>query len=466
MITDWKHKRVTVMGLGRFGGGVGVTRWLARQGARVLVTDQSPADKLADSVSQIADCGAELVLGEHRERDFRDTDLVVVNPAVPPTSPFPCVAGAAGVHVTTEINLFVERCRATTIGVTGSVGKSTTTAMIGHVLERLLKNRRVRVGGNLGISLLDELPEIGADGVVVLELSSFQLERTPAIRWSPDIAVITNLTPNHLDWHGSFQAYADAKFNIAKFQRTPRGSLVLHHELISEYRSRFGEANRLWAISPGPGGGVATYREISGQAEGTVSKSAASGECRTADVGVPGEHNLMNGAVACAVAAALGVDPALARENLASFAGLPHRLQRVASRAGVEYFNDSKSTTPESTITAMNAFGRATPLLLILGGYDKGIDLTPVIERAAKKAKFTACVGKTGPSIREKMQSYGASAEYFESFEAAVDACRRRAVTGDVVLLSPACASWGMFTDYRERGDLFTRLVQSEPGGR
>lgn len=460
MITDWSNRRVTVMGLGRFGGGVGVTRWLARQGARVLVTDQSPSDKLADSVSQIADCGAELVLGTHREQDFRDTDLVVVNPAVPPSSPFLSAASASGVPVTTEINLFVQRCRATTIGVTGSVGKSTTTAMIGHVLERTLSGRRVCVGGNLGISLLDELPRIGTEDVVVLELSSFQLERTPAIRWSPHIAVITNLAPNHLDWHGSFEAYADAKFNIAEFQSVSRDSIVIRSTLTPDYRRRFGENQRLWELHSERPGEIRVRKMPLGPGRNWLFDEARDFDLRLdGTLATPGLHNVENAAAACTVAFVMGVKVEIASEVVRTFTGLPHRLQRVAQREGVAYYNDSKSTTPEAAITAMNAID--SPLLLILGGYDKGIDLTPAIEMAASKAKFTACVGQTGTAIREKIRTYGADAEYFDQFEAAVHECRRRAVAGDVVLLSPACASWGMFTDYRERGDLFTRLVQS-----
>lgn len=463
MLSDWTNKRVTVMGLGRFGGGVGVTRWLARQGARVLVTDQLPAEKLSDALAQIADCGAQLVLGAHREQDFRDSDLVVVNPAVPPTSPYLRCAERAGVPITTEINLFVERCRARSVGVTGSVGKSTTTAMIGHVLERALPGRRVRVGGNLGISLLDELPEIRDEDVVVLELSSFQLERTPLVRWSPHIAVITNLSPNHLDWHGSFEAYAGAKFNIAKFQIAARDAVVLHAELESEYRRRYGENQRVWKFEMCRAyeGASAIYARSEPRGEQHEFEQIEHATHRTIGAHhlvVPGTHNRMNAAAACAVATVMGVDREHAREAILSFTGLPHRLQHVAERDGVAYYNDSKSTTPEAAITAMNAID--SPLLLILGGYDKCIDLAPAIERAAEKAKFTACVGQTGMSIRDALRGLGADAEYFDTFEAAVHECGRRAAAGDVVLLSPACASWGMFSDYRERGDLFTRLVQ------
>lgn len=451
LITDFRGKRVTVMGLGRFEGGVGVTRWLANQGARVLVTDCDSADKLTASVAQVADLpNVELRLAGHDERDFTSADLVVVNPAVPPTSPYLQAAAAAGVPVSTEINLFVERCRAATIGITGSVGKSTTTAMIGHVLERSLPAGKVWVGGNLGKSLLDQLPQIAPDDVVVLELSSFQLERTPLIRWSPNVAVITNITPNHLDWHGDFEAYAAAKMNIARFQRPATGTLIIHDtpDLLRRVQNEFTDSRKVWRFAASVDGlTVATSAAVSDQKRWTDVR-----------LDVPGAHNRENAAAALAAALAIGADMERTKVALATFAGLPHRLQRVALRNGVTYYNDSKSTTPEAAITAMNAID--APLIVILGGYDKGSDLSAVAKLAARRARFAACLGNTGPGIAALIERERGRAKLFDTFEDAVRACQREAQPGEVVLLSPACASWGMFEDYRQRGDLFVRLVQ------
>lgn len=455
-LDDWHDRRVTVMGLGRFEGGVGVTRWLAAQGARVLVTDREPAEKLAASVAQVANLpNVQLRLNGHEERDFTDSDLVVVNPAVPPTSPYLRAAQRAGVPITTEINLFVERCRAATVGITGSVGKSTTTAMIGHVLERALPDRRIFVGGNLGRSLLDELPNIRERDIVVLELSSFQLERTPAIRWSPNIAVLTNITPNHLDWHGGFAAYVAAKLNIVRYQTPGRDTIVIHDgpDLRSHFDLLFGDLSGIWR-----------YR-VESNTPTALRQTTAAVDCddqRLAWPGaapdLPGAHNLENAAAALTVAAALHVPADAATGALATFAGLPHRLQRVAVRDGVTFYNDSKATTPEAALTAIQSI--EAPLLLILGGYDKGSDLTPVAHAAAKRARFTACVGVTGPRLVETITQSSGQAVMYADFESAVRACKQAARPGDVVLLSPACASWGMFEDYRQRGELFTRLVQ------
>jgi UDP-N-acetylmuramoylalanine--D-glutamate ligase len=460
MIQDFSGKRVTVMGLGGFGGGVGVTRWLAAAGAKVVVTDKAPAEKLRASLDQIADLGLTLRVGGHEVRDFRDTDLVVVNPAVPATSEFLQIARDAGVPVTTEINLFVERCPARCVGVTGSVGKSTVTAMIGRVLEEATKRRsdeaakrRVWVGGNIGKSLLDGLGDIRADDLVVLELSSFQLQRTPAVHWSPHVAVLTNITPNHLDWHGSFAAYVAAKLNLVRFQEPGRDTLVMQDvpELQRVLTPLVGERPGLWRYG----------------LEGDVPSAASNGtdgRLQWADLklSVPGRHNRENAAAALTVAHALGVPRAIALAALASFEALPHRLQEVAKRDGVTYYDDSKSTTPQAALTALRAI--EAPLLVILGGYDKGSDLRPVAEEAARRTHFAACIGKTGPGLAESIRAAGGNAEIFPDLRAAVCACHERAQPGDVVLLSPACASWDQFADYRARGELFARLAREETG--
>ena len=451
MIQDFKGKRITVMGLGRFGGGVGVTRWLAQNGAKVLATDKAAPGKLQPALEQIADLDIELRLGEHREGDFRDTDLVVVSPAVPESNKYLQAARDAGVEITTEINLFVERCPARCVGVTGSVGKSTITAMIGHVLDRTLTDRRVWVGGNVGVSLLDNLAEMKPEDLVVLELSSFQLARMPAVRWSPHVAVITNISPNHLDWHGNLAAYIAAKLEIVRFQDPRRDAIVIgdHENLRAELQRVRGNITDVWRY--GLDGNVPT-----------AIRDDQRIRWENVQLAIPGRHNRENAAAALTVARVLGVGSEHARAALARFAGLEHRRRRVAVRAGVTYYNDSKSTTPEAAITAMNAID--APLLIILGGYDKGSDLTPAARVAARRAGFAACIGKTGPVFVEAIRNAGGQAELFADLRAAVAACRERARPGDAVLLSPACASWDMFPDYRVRGDEFARLATADAG--
>jgi UDP-N-acetylmuramoylalanine--D-glutamate ligase len=409
---------------------------------------------LKGSLDEIAGLDVTLRLGGHDPRDFRETDLVVASPAVPNDSPYLLAAREGGVPATTEINLFVERCPARCIGVTGSVGKSTITAMIGHLLRETMEDRRVWVGGNIGRSLLEDLAGIKAEDLVVLELSSFQLEHAPAVRWSPHVAVITNITPNHLDRHGTFDAYVAAKLNIVRFQN-PAGDVVViedAEELKRNLRPDLGLRSGVWCYGLHANTPIATA---------WTDSPAAADQCvdwSDVELAIPGRHNRQNAAAALTVAHTLGVARAEASAALTTFPGLPHRLQRVASRDGVTYFNDSKSTTPEAAITAMNAIDG--PLLMILGGYDKGIDLSTAARTAAQRARFSACVGQTGATLAKTICAVGGEAAVFDDLPAAVAACRQRAQAGDTVLLSPGCASWDMFDDYRARGDAFTRLAE------
>jgi UDP-N-acetylmuramoylalanine--D-glutamate ligase len=467
-------KRVTVMGLGRFGGGLGVARWLVSQGCDVLVTDLEPAEKLEKSVAglrDLVDAGSvTLRLGEHNVSDFTTCDLVVANPAVarPWENRFLRAAKAAGVPITTEIELAVTRLpnRDRTIGVTGTAGKSTTSAMIAHALARL--GERVHFGGNIGGSLLTRLREIGTDDWVVLELSSFMLywldpEFGAGGRagWSPSIAVITNIRPNHLDWHGEFRHYVQSKLNIVRHQR---GSFSDHFV----YASAMGDQPEAEAITweQTEPWGLATDR-IEGEL-GCALRLA-----------VPGEHNRVNAGLATVASVlalfrsrGVGEDPdafnRFAREcavALADFPGLPHRLQFVRESAGVRYFNDSKSTTPEATLLAVAAFEEPRRVHLITGGYDKGSDLSPIADLAPRLGGLYA-IGATGPALLKRARAVGAGAGAHEcgTLEGAVERARAALKPGDVLLLSPGCASWDQFANYEERGERFGALVRGAVG--
>jgi UDP-N-acetylmuramoylalanine--D-glutamate ligase len=429
--TNVAGRKVTVVGLGRFGGGVGATRWLAGQGARVTVSDASPAEQLAESLEQICDLDVTLHLGGHQEADFLDADLLVLNPAVPDSLPLLARARDASVPVTTEINLFLERCPCRIVGITGSVGKSTTTAMAGEILAR---RYATHVGGNIGRCLLDDLPAIEADHVVVLELSSFQLERLPLVGVSPQVALVTNLLPNHLDRHGTMDAYAEAKKNIFRFQ-SREDVLVLNAD----------DAALADCASEAPGR-VVTF-------------SARDGE--PFDLLLPGRHNQANAQAAWAVASQLGIDRETAAAALAEFRGLPHRLQLVTERDGVQYWNDSKCTTPAGAVVALNSFPQGRSILLA-GGYDKQVSFDALGRLAANRAKAVLCFGQTGEQIAEATRDRGrAIVEVVADLPAAVARAKALAETGDVVLLSPACASYDQFTNYEERGEQFARLADS-----
>jgi len=461
MTTEFAGKRVVVMGLGRFGGGIGVTRWLAAQGAKVLVTDRASEADLAESLASLKDLAVEYRLGGHDEADLVGCCLLVVNPAVDKRkSEFFRAAAERRIPWTSEMNLFLERCRGRIVGVTGTVGKSTTTAMIGAILraaegDESWRHGRVRVGGNIGKSLLDDLAIIAENDVVVLELSSFQLEDAAEIRRSPQIAVVTNLRENHLDRHDTLDDYAAAKANIYNFQ-TPEDWLVLPFEggterLPGDWSKRL----RIWRF-----GVDAKSRNIRWAWPGEAGSHL---EGVRVDLSVPGLHNLQNAAAALAVARILGVRHEVAAQTLLRFEGLPHRLEFVCERAGVRYYNDSKATTPEAAMTSVTAFDHG--LIVLVGGSDKGISFAEMGRVLATRAKAVVCMGATGPRIA---QAIGASAGgrsqpsvcIARSFEEAVRLAERMAKPGDVVLLSPGCASFDWFRNYEQRGEVFRNLVQ------
>lgn len=438
-MNDLRGKRVTVMGLGRFGGGLGATRYLASQGAKVLVTDLSPAEKMAEPLAEIEPLIREgrvtTRLGEHREEDFTRTDLVVANPAVPHPwdNRYLLAAGSAGVPVTTEIQLLVEKLpsRDRVIGVTGSVGKSTTTAMVAEALRSAGKT--VLLGGNIGGSLLEQT--VPADAWVVLELSSFMLHwlGSAASPWSPAVSVCTNIAPNHLDWHGSMEHYTASKQHLIRHQTAADRAIL------------------------GP--------TLAGWATQTRARCTIVSEPVTATLTVPGTHNRLNAAVA--IAAVTAAEPSLGTgqllESLRSFPGLEHRLALChRSRDGRLFFNDSKCTTPDAALTAVASLAEATNsaahIHLIAGGYDKKSDLSPIAMLAPTLAGLY-CIGVTGPKIADAA-GHAPNVHRCGTLDAAVATATERMKPGDVLLLSPGCASWDQFINYEHRGDAFVRLVK------
>lgn len=437
-------KRVLVVGLGHFGGQIAVARWLVEQGASVKVTDLAPAEKLADGLNQLAGLPIEYRLGGHDVADLDGCDLLVVSPAVPKDrSDLIKAAVVRSIPVTAEMNLFLERCPSRRIiGVTGSAGKSTTTALIGSVLQVAQsagEARQVWTGGNIGHSLLNDLGKMTSDDMVVLELSSFQLDDLGQLRWSPPVAVITNVQPNHLDRHGTLDAYAEAKMNLVRYQRPD--DLVLLNEgddVVKGYVRAAGAEARVRECRLEP-----RFRPV---------------------LQVPGEHNLRNAAQAVAACRAVGLSDDLIAQGISLFRGLSHRLEFVADVRGVRYYNDSKSTVPSSTQIAVEAF--EAPVIALVGGGTKGMSFAELGRALARRCRTVLCFGQAGPEIYKEVNSgiqasreHAAQAELLPGLAAAVRRAAELAQPGQVVVLSPACTSYDEFSNYEERGDTFRRLV-------
>ena len=423
-LRGWK---AVVVGLGRFGGGEGALRFLCAEGAEVTLVDQAEEATLAPALARVRDLPFKIRLGRQTLADCAEADLVVMNPAVKPDDPLRLALIARGTPVTSEIALFLERCEAPVLGVTGSNGKSTTASLAANLLAA--GGARVHFGGNIGKSLLMDLKDIGPSDRVVLELSSFQTKDFARLEVGVQAAVITNLTPNHLDYHGSFEAYAAAKRQL--LDTLPEGgwaALNPEDPVLAEWTGR-------WRQAPVPE---------------EVPEVPA----------LPGAHNRMNLRLALAGARALTPGLAVASDALKNFKALPHRLELVAEKDGVRYYNDSKATTPEAAITALKAFPSGT-IHAIVGGRNKGVDLTPLAEALLERAKAIYLIGEAAGEIGILLERLGQGPEIIVAAarDRAVAEATKRARRGEVVLLSPACASYDQFSNYEARGEAFRDLA-------
>ncbi len=428
---------VYVMGLGRFGGGVGVSRYLAGLGARVVVGDSGDENGLAESIGRLQDLidagQVSMALGEHDAKDLMGMDMLVVNPAIPRPweNGFIESARSAGLKVTTEIEMAYRLLDPKkVIAVTGSAGKSTTCAMIHHALGQL--GHQSVLGGNIGGSLLMDLDMIDGGAIVVLELSSAMLHwlgESGSIEESPPrVGCVSNCEPNHLDWHGDAGHYERSKRVLAG---------CAEHLIL--------------------GAGVSDWAKRVGKSADVVGEDDWVRECR-----VPGRHNGLNAAMAVRAIGSMvvGIDHDQIVDAVRSFGGLPHRLALVHESGGVRFFNDSKCTVPEATALAVDAVEELvdrSKIHLIVGGYDKGSDLSAISAMGSELAGLYG-IGATGAGLVN-----AASGSVFEcsDLDRAMELIASRVGDGEAVLLSPGCASWDQFANYEQRGDLFTRLAKA-----
>jgi len=468
-------KKVLIMGLGRFGGGVDTAEFVYRAGAKVIVTDLASGEQLRDSIEKLNQFqDIEFHLGSHDPSDFEQADIIIANPAVPPDNKLLEIARRHKKIVTSQINIFFELCPAPIIGITGANGKSTTAALTSHLLKNT-RDENVWLSGNIGDQpLLTIVDKIRPNDLVVLEISSFQLEQLSQIQKAPDVSLLTNLMPNHLDRYGTFANYCAVKENIFKFQKLDKNSPAV---------SIFNAEDKI------SGEWFEKYKKEAGRICIKFSADDVPPKIRNA-FALPGRANLSNLAAAFAVARHFGIDDDSIISCLPKFVALPHRLEFISQIRGVRWYNDSKATTPESTIAALDAFQQ--PRIIIAGGYDKHLPFEQLGEKIAQHAKAAILIGQTAPKIASAIHNAnvslrGAQAafspeqsrrginlnkpatrderretriEIVDSLMEAVRLANRLAVSGDVVLLSPACASYDMFENFQQRGQQFCQLVR------
>ncbi|MBR2667238.1 MAG: UDP-N-acetylmuramoyl-L-alanine--D-glutamate ligase [Oscillospiraceae bacterium] len=448
-LSQLKEKRVTVIGIGV--SNTPLIRLLRENDIDVTACDRTPREEMADRAEELEALGAKLVLGQ----DYLDNlqaDVVFRTPGMRPDHPALVKAAEQGSVITSEMEVFFEVCPAPIIAVTGSDGKTTTTTLIAEMLRSC--GYQVWLGGNIGKPLLSEVPKMDPDDFAVVELSSFQLM---SMRRSPAIAVVTNLSPNHLDVHKSMDEYVEAKENIYRWQG-PEDLLVINRD---------NEITRSFAAKA-----QGRVRQFSRQETADVwlrdgvIMSDLGGRVRpvlpTQKILIPGIHNVENYMAAIAAVEDF-VDDGVIRTFATSFKGVEHRIELVREKDGVKYYNDSIGTSPTRTIAGLNSFGQK--VILIAGGYDKHIPFTPLGPVICEKVKTLVLTGDTAEKIRDAVT---AAADYqpgapeirmIDDFAEAVKTASELAQPGDVVLLSPACAAFDRFKNFAVRGQFFKKLV-------
>ena len=430
----FRGKKVTLMGLGLLGRGIGDARFLVTAGAELIVTDMKSAEALQPALDALAGLPITFRLGEHRLEDFRGRDIVLVAPKTPLTSPYVAEARASGAHVTMSAALaatFAQDAGVPVVGVTGTRGKTTTTEMTAAILREA--GRRVHVGGNIrGISTLEMIPTLGDDSVLVLELDSWQLQGFRDEQVSPDIAVFTTFYPDHLDYYPDMDSYLADKASIFK-HLPPDGTLVLGPQVAEIVMEKYGD-------------------ELPAK---TIRAHSFDG-----DLGVPGDHNRENAGCAREAARALQVPDETIAKALAAFEGVAGRLALTRELDGIRFYNDTTATTPDATLAALSALdpdGKRN-IVLIMGGSDKGLDMNRLLIELPKRTKRVIMLAGTGTN---RVLEFVPGASVFDSLTAALHEAVQAAERGDIVLLSPAFASFGMFTNEYDRGDQYDALVRA-----
>ena len=444
---DLKGKRTAVVGLGR--SGVAAARLLATKGAHVMAVDVKDRESLSEALAVLEPLKVEVLPGGHHPEVLRSTDLVVLSPGVDASLPLWEELKGSGIEVIGELELASRWVQEPIVAVTGTNGKTTTTALIGHLLRS--SGKEVFVGGNIGSPLAEYVME-GKAELVVLEVSSFQLETIRSFH--PGVAVLLNVSPDHLDRHGTFEGYLRAKARIFANQTSEDWAVLNLDDPQVRRLCEGGLPPRILSLSKAPldrREGVFSVGE-----EAIIRLGEREERLSLRHLPLLGTHNLENVLAAVGVGILLGLDPRQVEEDLRRFKPLPHRLELVGRVAGVTFFDDSKATNPLATLRAVEALGEG--IVLIAGGQNKGLDLSP-LRQLAQRLKGVVAIGEAAEEVLRTFDSTVPSVRA-EGMEEAVQRAFEMASAGDVVLLSPACASFDMFRDYRQRGEAFKRAVE------
>lgn len=454
MITEWKNKKVAILGFGV--EGVSVMHFLQKKGANIYILDKKQKDKFDHKFVSIAETmGAHFILGKDYLKNLSDFDIIVRSPGVRRLLPELVEVENKGAIITSQTKLFFDLCPCPIIGVTGTKGKGTTASLIYEMLKEAGKD--VYLGGNIGLPPLAFLEKLQPTSHVVLELSSFQLQD---IAKSPHIAIMLMVTSEHLDHHATHEEYIDAKRNLLRFQ-TSDDFAVINRDYPASNESDIYTAGKIFYVSrerETDNGCFALYGKIVVRRNGNDDEII-----KTSEILLPGKHNLENICAAVMAARLAGVNTKHIIHVLQTFTGLPHRLELAAEIKGVKYYDDSFSTTPETAIAAIESFDE--PKILILGGSSKGSDFSELgkVIRESDSIKAIIGIGEEWDEITSQIANLKSQILLIEgatSMHQVVQAASKIAQKGDIVLLSPACASFDMFKDYKDRGEQFKKEVE------
>lgn len=443
---ELNNKRVLIIGMAR--SGIAAAQVLCDLGCSVIINDAKPADALDGLDMLTGKC--EFRLGCRADELIRDIDYIVVSPSVPPGIPALKKAKEMGIPVLTEIELGYRLCKGQTVAITGTNGKTTTTSLVGKMFEDAMRGRFIV--GNIGLPYVSRALLATKEDVMVTEISSYQLECIDSFH--AHVAALLNITPDHLDRHGDMNNYIAVKKRVFENQ-TPQDYAVLNYDdetvraMAQTLKSRVVFFSRKQSLPEG----------VFLQEDNIVFKHGAVNTivCPAKELYIQGAHNLENAMAAVAIGLIMGISAKSAAYTLRTFQGVEHRIERVDTVRGITFINDSKGTNPDSTQKAIEAM--VQPTVLILGGYDKGGSFDELIASYTDQIRYTVVLGQTKEKIAESLEKQGKDFAMADSFAEAVQMAYTAAQDGWNVLLSPACASWGMFVDFEQRGKVFKEIV-------
>lgn len=459
-----KNKRITIMGLGLNQGGLGVARFLAKAGAKILITDLKTEEELGPSLKRLKGFNIKYILGRHREEDFINTDMVIQNPAVPHNSKYLEIAQSQGIPIETDLGLFFQFYPfKNIIAVAGTKGKSTVSQLIYHIFKEAQKD--TILAGNIGISVLDILEKINPQTWVILEISTWQMEGIKNRKFRPQTGVLTNILPDHLDRYSNFEKYAQAEKLIFKYQQS-NDNLVVNFDNKETHRAKRETNSKVYWFSAKEKIEPGCFLENdelffhSEQYKMTFAKIS--------DLPLPGPHNLENILAASTVGFIHNIPGEIILKALINFPGIPYRLEFIGEFRGIKFYNDTCATTPEATLAALESFPKH-PIILFLGGKDKKLNYENFGIAIGKNKNIKKIILLQHPAYDASLKILSTLKKHLDSeniiqisnLKVGVEIALQQAKANDLILLSPAAASFGMFKNEFDRGDQFNKIVEN-----